>query len=112
MRQASNNPKAKRDIKTRQHLMERTFARGKRLGIKRARWRGLWRMKIQEYLTCAVQNIQILISRDQRQRNAAVNAARDKKYSCIHGPKCGFLSTITPVKIILSDYFLERPRCV
>jgi transposase len=112
MRQASNSLKAKQDIKTRQHLMERTFARGKRLGIKRARWRGLGLMKIQEYLTCAVQNIQILISRDQRRRNAAENAARVKKYGRINGLKCDFLITINPVKIILSDYFLERPRFV
>lgn len=28
----------------------------------RARWRGLWRMRIQEYLISAIQNIQALIS--------------------------------------------------
>jgi hypothetical protein len=39
-------PEAKRDIKTRQHLMERSFAQAKRFGFDRARWRGLWRMKI------------------------------------------------------------------
>jgi len=61
MREASRSAKAKRDIKTRQHLMERSFARGTRYGFDRARWRGLWRMRIQEYLTCAIQNIQVLI---------------------------------------------------
>lgn len=61
MRQASQSAKAKRDIKTRQHLMERSFARAKRYGFDRARWRGLWRMQIQEYLICAIQNIQVLI---------------------------------------------------
>ncbi len=61
MREASRSPKAKRDIKTRQHLMERSFARGTRYSFDRARWRGLWRMRIQEYLTCAIQNIQVLI---------------------------------------------------
>jgi transposase len=61
MRQACQSAKAKRDIKTRQHLMERSFARAKRYGFDRARWRGLWRMRIQEYLICAIQNIQVLI---------------------------------------------------
>jgi transposase len=78
MRQESSSPTAKKDIKTRQHLMERSFARGERLGIKRARWRGLWRMEIQEYLTCAIQNIQVLISRGGPVKEAVVNAVRVK----------------------------------
>ncbi len=41
--------------------MERSFARSTRYGFDRARWRGLWRMRIQEYLTCTIQNIQVLI---------------------------------------------------
>lgn len=61
MRQASRSTQAKRDIKTRQHLMERSFARSVRYGFDRARWRGLWRMQIQEYLVCAIQNIQVLV---------------------------------------------------
>ena len=61
MRQASRSAKAKRDIKRRQHLMERSYARGTRYGFDRARWRGLWRVQIQEYLISAVQNIQVLL---------------------------------------------------
>jgi hypothetical protein len=41
--------------------MERSFAKSKRYGYDRARWRNLWRVKIQEYLTCAIQNIQVLV---------------------------------------------------
>ena len=41
--------------------MERSFARGTRYGFDRARWRGLWRVEIQEYLISAAQNIQILL---------------------------------------------------
>lgn len=52
---------SKKDIKTRQHLMERSFARGTRYGYKRARWRRLWRVQIQEYLTAAIQNIMVLL---------------------------------------------------
>ena len=61
MREASHSGKAKRDIKTRQHLMERSYARGAWYGFDRARWRGLWRVQIQEYLVSAVQNIQVLL---------------------------------------------------
>jgi transposase len=60
MREASRSAKAKRDIKMRQHLMERSYARGTRYGFDRARWRGLWRVQIQEYLISAVQNIEVL----------------------------------------------------
>ena len=41
--------------------MERSFAKATRYGFDHARWRGLGKMKIQEYLTCAIQNIQTLI---------------------------------------------------
>ena len=53
--------KARKDIKHRQSLSERSFAWSTRYGYKRARWRNLWRMQIQDYLIAAVQNITILI---------------------------------------------------
>lgn len=58
---ASHSRESKRDISKRQHLMERTFAQGVRYGYQRARWRRLWRVKIQEYLTAAIQNILVLV---------------------------------------------------
>jgi len=58
--------RAKRDIMTRQHLMERSFARSTRYGFDRARWRGLWRVAIQEYVVCALQNIMTLVRFVQR----------------------------------------------
>ena len=61
MREASRSACAKQDIKIRQHLMERSFARGTLYGYDRARWRGLWRVQIQEYLISAIQNIQVLL---------------------------------------------------
>ena len=57
----ANSQEAKRDIRIRQHLMERSFARGTRYGYKRARWRRLWRVQIQEYLTSTIQNIIIIV---------------------------------------------------
>jgi len=61
MREGAQSLCAKKDLKTRQHLMERSFARAVRFGFKRARWRRLWRVRIQEYLTAALQNIMILV---------------------------------------------------
>jgi transposase len=61
MRERAQSFGSKKDIRTRQHLMERSFARAVRFGFKRARWRRLWRVRIQEYLTAAIQNIMILV---------------------------------------------------
>jgi len=66
MRAIAESRQSKRDIRTRQHLMERSFARGKRYGYDRSRWRGLWRVQIQEYLTAAIQNIEVLIRYGKR----------------------------------------------
>ena len=62
MRNAAQSPASRKDIHTRQHLMERSFARATRYGFKRARWRRLWRVRIQEYLTSTIQNIMTLLS--------------------------------------------------
>ena len=61
MRRQSQSPESKQDIKTRQHLSERSFARSVRYGYKRARWRRLWRVRIQDFLIAAIQNIIVLI---------------------------------------------------
>jgi transposase len=70
MRAISRSANARHDIKTRQHLMERSFARSTRYGFDQARWRGLWRMRIQEYLTCAIQNMQVLIAHASKPKKA------------------------------------------
>ena len=57
----ANSKSAKRDIKHRQDLSERSFAWSKRYGYKRARWRRLWRMEIQDFLVAAIQNITVLV---------------------------------------------------
>lgn len=64
----STSNKSKRDIKKRQYLMERSFARSTRYGFKRARWRQLWRVQIQEYLTSIIQNIMTLIRNANKPR--------------------------------------------
>ena len=74
MRERAQSGGSKKDLKTRQHLMERSFARAVRFGLKRARWRRLWRVQIQEYLTAAIQNIMILV-RDVKEPGKAIPRA-------------------------------------
>jgi transposase len=57
---------SKRDLATRKHLMERSFARSTRYSFDRARWRGLWKVTIQEYLIATIQNIKVLIGATKR----------------------------------------------
>ena len=76
MRERSRSLEAKKDLKTRKHLMERSFARSTRYGYQRARWRGLWRMQIQEYLICSIQNIQVLIKSGGGPEKASARALR------------------------------------
>lgn len=91
----SRTQNARRDIRERQHLMERSFARAKRYGYKRARWRGQWRVAIQEYLTCAVQNIMVLINRGGGKRKTtkaaeiSVKTSEGRTFASIIAPLAG-----------------------
>ncbi len=76
----ANSIAAKKDIKTRQHLMERSYARSTRYGYQRARWRRLWRVQIQEYLTSAIQNIMVLIDNVKEQTPALAMAQAKPGY--------------------------------
>jgi transposase/uncharacterized protein (UPF0179 family) len=71
MLSTSESRQAKGDIRKRQHLMERSFARSDRYGYHRARWRRLWRVQIQEYLTASIQNIMVLVRNVKEQGKAA-----------------------------------------
>jgi len=79
----THSHQAQRDLRTRQHLSERSFARSTRYGYKRARWRRLWRMQIQDFLIAAVQNIRILITHTESglAKAAHASAAQAKKLS-------------------------------
>jgi transposase len=77
MREKAQSCGSKQDLRTRQHLMERSFAQAVRFGFKRARWRRLWRVRIQEYLTAAIQNIMILV-RDVKEPGTAISSAMKK----------------------------------
>jgi len=91
MRKETHSAAAQRDLRTRKHLMERSFARSKRYGYDRARWRGLWRMQIQDYLTCAIQNIQVLIKQAGRPRKWAAARA--------WAPKPSFIQLRSPLRV-------------
>jgi transposase len=61
-RHQAHSAAARRDRKRRQHLAEVSFADAtNHHGFKRARWRRLWRVQIQDWLIAAIQNIKILL---------------------------------------------------
>ncbi len=72
MREQAKSDVSKQDIRTRKHLMERSFARAVRYGFKRSRWRGLWRVKIQDYMIATIQNLMVLVGIGIKPRRAAV----------------------------------------
>ncbi len=60
-REDAGSPAGQADLKKRQHLMERSYANGKRYGYKRARWRSRWRVAIQQLLVATVQNLRVIV---------------------------------------------------
>lgn len=75
MRLEASTKKSKRDLRIRQFVIEGSFGQSTRYGYKRARWRRLWRVAIQNYLICIVQNIQKLVQHAGRPANAAAGTA-------------------------------------
>jgi len=71
MRAAAKTRAAKRDLKLRQHLCEASFGNAVRYGFKRARWRRLWRVAIQDFIICTVQNIEKLMRHLRRCESGA-----------------------------------------
>ncbi len=81
MLEKAKTKSAKRDIKHRQDLSERSFAWSTRYGFKRAKWRRLWRMEIQDFLIAAIQNITILIKQpEDRISKSNIQAIERNKY--------------------------------
>jgi len=75
--QASSHA-ARRDRRRRKHLMEGSFAQSSNQHhFKRARWRRLWRQRIQDYLIAAVQNIGILIKHGLKRQTGMSAAAKE-----------------------------------
>lgn len=95
MRAIANTVLSKKDIKTRQHLMERSFARSKRYGFDRARWRRLWRVQIQEFVIATIQNIQVLIKYGKDPtRHAAISMIQSIKDRKLYTKLACFLKLV------------------
>lgn len=71
MREKARSRQSKQDIKKRQDLSERSFAQSTRYGFKQARWRGLIRVTIQDYLIASIQNIAKLIKTNKPKKEIA-----------------------------------------
>jgi len=80
--------------------MERSFARGTRYGFDRARWRGLWRMRIQEYLVCTIQNIQTLIKHTAKP-NKSIAAS-------VVATKTAYITALSTLITAISSLYSDR----
>ena len=62
-------------------MIERSFAEATNFhGFKQARWRGLGRQRIQDFLIAAIQNIRILISKGHVPKNAESAALKEPNF--------------------------------
>lgn len=61
--QKCRSPEARADLKQRFWMMEGSFAQSTRMGYKRARWRCLWRVQIQDLIIATLQNALLLVRR-------------------------------------------------
>jgi hypothetical protein len=82
LRAQARSATARRDIRIRQHFMEGWFAQATRFGLKRARWRGQWRVQIQDYLIATVQNIELLIAHARPKPRIALAWVNMKATNC------------------------------
>jgi transposase len=75
LRAEACSPSGRYSRKRRKHVMEGSFADGaNNHGLKRSRWRGLWRQQIQGWIIAAVQNLRLLLRRSVKQPSpAAIN---------------------------------------
>jgi len=118
MLKCASSRQSKKDIRTRQHLSERSFAQSKRHGYKRARWRRLWRMSIQDFLIAAVQNIQTLINNSKSKVNSKVNALAGRLSPRYKDQRPSiwpvfFLKTIwEKYKFIFNHFCFLKPFCM
>ena len=116
-REQSRSAVARRDRQRRKWLMEGSFAdAANNHGFKRARWRRLWRQRIQDYLIAAVQNVRILLRNEEWRSSPipAVLSSFQKVFSVLCRPFV-FLgqsaSRIHCFRVIFSrDYECERCR--
>jgi transposase len=74
-RAQSHSPAGRRDRRRRQHLVEGSFAdAANNHGFKRARWRRLGRVQMQDWLISGIQNIKILLKPRQQPAHSGAQA--------------------------------------
>lgn len=83
MRSKARSSESRADLKKRQYWMEGSFGAAVRYGFKRSRWRGLWRVRIQDYLVAVVQNMMILIEQGKGIKTAAVVALAERRLAML-----------------------------
>ena len=90
--------------------MERSFARGTWYGFDRARWRRLWRLKIQEYLIAVIQNIEVLLRYGEQTKKSLLVK--------VNQVKGGIKGVIQPILGMMKDLIanngiipLDYPTC-
>ena len=96
--------------KTRQHLSERSFARSTRYGYKRARWRRLWRVQIQDFLIAAIQNIVVLINHSMgtlSKNNHPIAKVEGHFYALLTKARLFLISYLAPLNSIVPA-FMKR----
>ncbi len=77
MRLEAKSKSSEKDLTKRFWIMEGSFADGENMhNLKKARWRGKWRMQIQVWLIDAIQNIRILIKYGHSKRNIVSNSVK------------------------------------
>lgn len=85
-RAQSHSREAKRDRVRRKWLMEGSFAdSANNHGLKRSRWRRLWRQQIQDYMIAAVQNVRILIRHGVRKPTAVTQELQALRSASVSG---------------------------
>lgn len=105
-REQSHSRAAKRDRQRRKWRMEGSFGdAATHHGFKRARWRRLWRQRIQDLLIATVQNLRTLIRHAGRRARGACSLAPDQA-----GLVAPALVTIPGVFTGLLLTFLKSPR--
>ena len=83
MLRVSKSTQSRCDLRHRQHVCEGSFGAAKRYGYKRARWRRLWRVEIQNYLICTMQNITKLIKHRSKRCYAAASLRQDWRHDLL-----------------------------
>lgn len=81
MKQIVRSPEGREALIRRHYLLEGSFGQATRFGIKRARWRGLQHVQIQDYLIATIQNLLILIRKGLKSPNLPRNTASQELLS-------------------------------